>query len=328
MKIVNYWRKAITNPGISYRVVRRLLPRIATIWRTRGLIPAIGYPLYYFSHYTGLPIDAIYWKLLMKYYGQNLVKTKVLDFELFVDLDDRGISRQLWLEGVREHGAVAAYKRELLRLKDRVGQNITIIDVGANIGYYVTIAARVLQKSRIFAIEPAPTNVELLTKNVRLNGLEDRVDIIQAACSNFTGKSPLYLSTQSNVHSMEMVSHKWIEVPTWRLDDLVGYKGITPEDINVVRMDTEGHELEIIEGMEGILGYGGPLLLFIEFDARLLKGGKLKKLIEILNNAGFKIAYACNDYFTGTVEEFSSFRDLPDNLRRHNAAEVFLTRGY
>ena len=328
MRAGRYLNKAFRNPLLTISILENMCKRIKYIIKNRGVWRGLGYLLYYFSHYTGVPIDGLYWKFVKIYYGKKYVKGKVLDFELFIDLDDRGISRQLWLEGVREHGAVEAYKRELLMLQKAVGGRIIILDIGANIGYYVCIAGNVLDNVKILAIEPAHSNIKLLMKNIELNKLDNVVEIVNCACSNFIGKSRLYLSEQSNVHSLEKVSNRWVEVPTFTVDTLIKSKGIKPNDVHVIRMDTEGHEVEILEGMKEIIDIGGPMLMFIEFDSRTLKNGKLDKAIKILKGAGFNIAYACNDYFSGTVEEFSELDYLPINLKKHSAAEVILKRGY
>ena len=328
MKLARYLSFTASQPSTVFRTLSRIPARASAVWRTRGASRSLGYLLYYSSHYTGIPVDAMWWKYEMRSQRDSVVRTRVLDFDMLVDLNDRGISRQLWLEGCREFGAVDAYRRELRRLEEAVEGKVGIMDVGANTGYYVLIAGHTLDNARILAIEPAPANVELLSKNVQISGFDERVNVTQGALSSDTGTRRFYLSAQSNVHSMERPTEKSIEVPTWRLDDFLRLKGVNPNEVHVIRMDTEGHEAEILKGAENTLGGSTPMLLFIEFHANLARDGRLAGAIARLRRFGFTIAYACVDYFTGPVEEFHTYEALEDALRRHEAAEVFLTRGY
>lgn len=327
MRFLRYLSRALSKPALTLGLIRRFPPRVGTVWKTRGVGRSIGFFLYYVSHYMGIPLDAPYWALVRLIQGKNLVKTQVLGREMLVDLNDKGISRQLWLEGVREHGAVAAFKQELQHLQKSLGTNLIILDIGSNIGFYVLVEASTVE-GKIYAIEPAPANIRLLSENVRLNSFAQRVDITHGALSNHTGTGRLFLSEESNVHSMERKSHKYIEVPTWTANEFLRIKGIQPHAVHVVRMDTEGHEANILEGMTDILNLSTPMLLFIEFHANLVQDGRLMKVISQLKEAGFRVSYACNDYFTGIIEEFGSLDVLSANLHRHAAAEVFLRRGY
>lgn len=330
MKATYYLRLALRRRDIALQLLKQLPRRVVRISKERGMTRGIGYLLYYLQHYSGLPFDKLYWLIVKLIVGGKVVKTRVLDFDMYVDLDDHGISRQLWIEGIREHGAVSAYKKELLHLQEVLGAPLTILEAGSNIGYYTLMAYPILKEVRIFAVEPAPDNVQLLLQNIKLNGIEGKVDVTQGALSERTGKMRLFLSDQSNVHSMEYSrsSRDYIDVPTWSIDDFLQRKGLEPKDVHVLRMDTEGHELSILLGAKRLLMSSTPLLCFIEFHDVLLKNGRIYKMISLLKEHGFRVSYGCVDYFTGTIEEFWSLDDLPNILQRHSAAEVFLRRGF
>jgi len=180
---------------------------------------------------------------------------------------------------------------------------------------------------QILAVEPAPANVELLSKNVQASGFDGRVNVTQGALSSDTGRGRFYLSAQSNLYSMERPTETSIEIRTWRLDDFLRLKGVDPNEVGVIRMDTEGREAEILKGAENTLG-GSRLMLFsVESHANFARDGRLAAAIGRLRRFGFTIAYACVDYFIGPVEGFRTYEALENALRRHEAAEVFLTRG-
>jgi len=330
MKLTRYLRLALRRRDVVSQILKHFPKTVARVSKERGIGKGIGYFLYYFSHYSGIPFDSAYWWLVKRYSRGRFIKVRVLNFDMYLDLDDHGISRQLWLEGVREHGAVAAYKKELLHLREILDSPLTILEAGSNIGYYTLMAYYALKDVRIFAVEPAPDNVRLLQQNLKLHDLERVVDVTEGGLSEQSGKVRLFLSSESNVHSMEYSSSSgiYIDVPVWSIDDFLEMKGLKPKDVHVLRMDTEGHELSILLGMKKVLDSNTPMLCFIEFHDVLLKGGRIYKAIELLKKHGFYLSYACVDYFTGTVKEFWSLDELPEILQQHSAAEVFLRRGY
>jgi len=61
----------------------------------------------------------------------------------------------------------------LLRRLIKEGQ--VVVDVGAHIGYYTVLLARMVGKGRVFAFEPEPSNFSLLAKNVEINGCKNVV---------------------------------------------------------------------------------------------------------------------------------------------------------
>jgi len=330
MKLTRYLRLAFRRRDVVSKMLRHFLERVAKVSKERGIGKGIGYFLYYLSHYSGIPFDTAYWWLVKRCSRGRFVKARVLNFDMYLDLNDHGISRQLWLEGIREHSAVAGYKKELLHLREVLRSPLTILEAGSNIGYYTLMAYHTLKDVRIFAVEPAPDNVQLLQQNLKLNGLEKVVDVTKGGLSEQSGKMRLFLSSESNVHSMEYnrSSGTYIDVPVWSIDDFLEMKGLKSKDVHVLRMDTEGHELSILLGMKKVLDSNTPMLCFIEFHDVLLKDRRIYKAIELLKKHGFYLSYACVDYFIGTVEEFWSLDELPEILQRHSAAEVFLRRGY
>ena len=55
----------------------------------------------------------------------------------------------------------------------RVINGNTVLDLGANIGYYAIMEAKVGSSGKIYAIEPDPRNIEILIKNLKLNKIND-----------------------------------------------------------------------------------------------------------------------------------------------------------
>lgn len=142
--------------------------------------------------------------------------------------------------------------------------NQTVIDVGANIGYYTIIAAqKVGPQGKVIAIEPESRNFKLLKQNISTNHLNN-ITVLKTAISDTPGLTKLYLSNSSGEHST-IIKH-----PTYRttqattLDKIVSQHHLKP---NLIKIDIEGAEHLAIKGAQHTLSRYHPTLIF-EFSLR------------------------------------------------------------
>ena len=120
----------------------------------------------------GLKGTALLVKHGLNYYARKYVLRrrhlvrKIHDYKLLLDLRDPGLSRDVAIRGSREE--------QLKYIIDRVvGPGDVVLDVGANIGYYaIMLAKRVGSSGKVYAMEPEPHNLELLQRNIDLNGVD------------------------------------------------------------------------------------------------------------------------------------------------------------
>src|SRR5688572_25994764 len=95
-----------------------------------------------------------------RFYGRSLV----------LDVSRANPQKLLWLQGRR-------FVQERFLLQRFVRPGMTVVDVGANIGYYTLMFASFVDgHGRVFSIEPDPTNLRELRANVAENKLETLVD--------------------------------------------------------------------------------------------------------------------------------------------------------
>ena len=99
----------------------------------------------------------------------------------------------------------------------------TIVDVGANVGYYTIIGSRLVgDKGKVYAFEPEPAKFELLEKNVRLNGLTNVV-LERKALSNRKGTLKLFIADKNKgdhrIYQPEGESRPSVDVEAVRLDE-------------------------------------------------------------------------------------------------------------
>jgi len=173
-------------------------------------------------------------------------------------------SSEFLADGTWEPSMVRVLKREIRR-------GDVVLDVGAHIGYYTLIAAKLVgREGHVFAFEPDSSNFSLLTKNIQANHLKN-VTLIQKAVSNRTGKIKLHLSEKDSLfHSVvyEEVGKQTIEVDTVCLDD---YFRNCERKVNFIKMDIEGAEPLAIEGMRTLLEKSDNLKIVMEFNPFALR---------------------------------------------------------
>ena len=132
--------------------------------------------------------------LFYKLFRKRFVKRKIYNYEMFLDLKDKGLSRALWLFGNRELD-------HKYMLETIVKPGMSILDIGANIGYYPLMELKLIGKEgRLIAIEPSSSNISLLRKNLSLNGFNN-VEIHEGAISDENTSKEIFISTQSNLNT-------------------------------------------------------------------------------------------------------------------------------
>jgi FkbM family methyltransferase len=149
---------------------------------------------------------------------------------------------------------------------------LSVLDVGANIG---TVAVSLLVRhgvERVVAVEPDAENVRLLRANLALNGVQDRVEILQIALSDTDGTLLLERSENNcGDHRIRVADpsgpdlsgegkRTTVEVVGRRLDWLADAKEIDLDSIDLVWMDAQGHEGHILAGADRLAAAGIPIV--------------------------------------------------------------------
>jgi FkbM family methyltransferase len=128
------------------------------------------------------------------------------------------------------------------------------IDAGANLGSY-TILACAVAGAQGHCFEPVPGTCHRLLENIRLNQLDARVSVHNAAL----GKSAGTLSFSSNLDTMNHVltdaeqNRSGIQINVTTLDEAVAINSPT-----LLKIDVEGYETPVLQGAERLLS--NPLL--------------------------------------------------------------------
>jgi FkbM family methyltransferase len=154
-------------------------------------------------------------------------------------------------------------------------------DIGAHIGYFTLVLSRLVGNTgQVYAFEPNPFNIQRLREHVMLNGLQ-QVVIKETAVSQSTGSATLYYwpRTNANIGSIANsvgfasvnAAPERLLVATRSVDDLLEQEGIT--HLNVVKIDAEGEEVRILNGMTRALTTFHPIIVCEFHSADLASDG-------------------------------------------------------
>jgi FkbM family methyltransferase len=152
-----------------------------------------------------------------------------------------------------------SYEGELeLLVRDSVGVDYTLIDCGANFGYWsVLISSRPYGSHRAIAIEPSSQNFAKLKNNAEING--NRFEIMKCAIGANRGTARLS-GTKHEAFSIAGGADGGEEVPVIALDDLLDDGKISAGGKYLIKLDVEGVEIEAIKGGTRLL-QGDSILL-------------------------------------------------------------------
>lgn len=239
--------------------------------------------------------------LLRIFFKKKYFLKNIYNFKLWLDLEDKGISRSLILFGKREND-------QKYIIENVLKESMKIFDVGANIGYYVLLQNnKIGNKGKIIAIEPSPNNIKLLKKNLNVNNLrEGKVKVIEGAVSNFDGNKKFYLSNQSNLHTFhkngsarDFLTGNTINVEVLRLSKIIK-ENYSPD---FIRMDIEGHEVEILQSIYEDLQkkiYAPPIICFEPHISSYNKNHDLEPILKSLFEINYFTDYLSSNSFDGT----------------------------
>ena len=138
---------------------------------------------------------------------------------------------------------------EMETVKKIVKEGDIVIDLGANIGVYTLLLAKLVgDKGKVYAFEPSPESFMLLKKNIKENSYKNIIPV-QKAVSNKSGKAKLYLTKNNpgnnHLKNSDPANDKSVEVEVTTLDE---YVKDFDKKINFIKMDVEGFEGYIIQG--------------------------------------------------------------------------------
>lgn len=154
-------------------------------------------------------------------------------------------------------------------LRQHLRAGLTFCDVGANLGVFTLIGAKLVGPSgRVIAFEPVPDNAEVVRRNIILNDARN-ITLLEKAVAETAGSAQIHLSSHCGCHSLlaqpEAATGRVLTIQTVRLDSLPELR-----DTALLKVDAEGAEISVLRS----LGRFRPSHLIVEYNAaRALAAG-------------------------------------------------------
>lgn len=192
-----------------------------------------------------------------------------------------------WFGGDGYEGAETRWWRRACR------RATSILELGANVGYYTVQGARANPRARYVAVEPHPTSAAIVRRNLELNGLE-HVEVIEAAATagGAGGTVSLAIPDQDRYGAPAgafvpeggegvdgIAAARTIEVPTVDVQDLIA-------DVDLLKLDIEGHEAEVLEPVLDDLRARRPTIFL---EVRLAATSRLRDLLAKLTEGTYAV---------------------------------------
>lgn len=231
----------------------------------------------------------------------------------------------------------------VVRLRDRYGFDVwsdirrlanawhyeikVVFDVGANVGDTSTSVFQEIPGVEVTAFEANPETFTKLSAR-----LESRPGFtaVNSATSSRAGDVQMFVYDDNKIGSLvenapyavrSGLQGRRITVPCTTLDLYCAEKDIA--GIDILKVDTEGHDLAVLEGAIGLLEAGAIKFVYVEFNDLQQRGGvtegALTPIDTLLRQRGFRFIASYVDYVITTGELFSvsnALFALPPNANR------------
>jgi FkbM family methyltransferase len=209
--------------------------------------------------------------------------------------------------------ATGLYETDVTELiQSIVSPDMTVVDLGANIGYYTLLASRLVgAQGRIYAFEPDTTAHSYLVRNIGGNQCGNVV-VINKAVGSFSGVVN-FVSQGPERGFVSQTAYGTTSVDQVSLDTFFGQ--LDWPSVDFIKIDTEGGEENVLIGMAGVIARNPDLKIIMELNraATSHAGSSLANLIGVLGRAGFDTGYLIEQR-----REVPLTRLLPGSRAVHN----------
>jgi FkbM family methyltransferase len=182
---------------------------------------------------------------------------------------------------------------KMLEAVKKTSKEKYVLDIGANHGLFGVPAAKLGYK--VFGFEPVAGNIESLQRAKEINNLQD-FDMFHYALSNQNGEIEIYvpvcpdnasLSQAAAISNMGNKSFTVEKVGTIRFDDWI-LNQTDYLDVGFIKMDVQGSEYIILEGMSDYLSVTNDIYLVCEYEHHLNNmGHTFEELDRLIKSYGF-----------------------------------------
>jgi FkbM family methyltransferase len=189
-----------------------------------------------------------------QYLGNNTVICRILGNKKFFTIaNDVGFSTHMIMDGFWEYWLTKYFC-------ETVNHGDTVIDIGANLGYFTVVAADLVSASgHVISIEPNPEIYSHLCNTISVNGYGGHVEALNFALSASTAArlAPFFVPTgepKNGRFAGDTENLDWLAQFGSIFDVNVGYLDVERfERVDLIKIDVEGAELEVLQHIQPII---------------------------------------------------------------------------
>ena len=188
------------------------------------------------------------------------------------------------------HKTFFSKEPETLQWIDQFKSNTVFLDVGANVGLYSIYAAKT-KNTTVYAFEPSFFNLEYLARNIFINGLSEKINIIPLALNNTAGINPFHLTSTEWGGALSTFDQKFDDsgkemhpefiYKTTGIDLDTLSKLLQLEKADYVKIDVDGLEHIILSGARDTLKNAREILVEINDNFSEQREVSNKILVEL-----------------------------------------------
>jgi FkbM family methyltransferase len=235
--------------------------------------------------------------------------TKLLinGYEMFLKQNDPGISTELSI--FKSHEPL-----NTKIISSLIKKGMTCVDIGGNIGYYVLLERKLIgSQGTLIAIEPEPQNFSCLNKNIKLHDFQN-ISTLNFACGEIDQVADFFVNKKSNgcqvirkdVPPPNPKKGTISQVEVKKLDSVIEQSNLNSVDF--IRMDAEGYELNILNGLKDTLKKFKPIIS-LELHVRQLGLEGTRNFFSLMSSLNYEIySYVSRDLdipMVGTINDIT-----------------------
>ncbi len=205
------------------------------------------------------------------------------------------------------------FEDESKLMLDYIKEGMTVLDIGANIGYYSLIFSKLVgAKGHVFSFEPTKSTYEKLLRNIQLNKCNNIIPL-NFALSNKKEVRKFYHADDHdrNAFAPEIKNAKFENVECEVLDDFIEKNNL---NVDFIKIDVEGAEKLVFEGGKKFLSnYTGKIFCEINKYKMGLMGYQSEELVRLLKDE-YKFNFYVYDSISNKLIKLSDPNSFDGNI--------------
>jgi FkbM family methyltransferase len=152
------------------------------------------------------------------------------------------------------------YEKKLLNYLDQyISEDTCVLEIGANIGNHSVYWGKVRNVKHLYCFEPILKTFQRLEKNISINNLQNKTSLFNKAVGKENSKGVIDSFNMENIGATSIKTSIDGDIEIVKLDDIK-----FEHKIDFVKIDVEGFELDVLNGMIGLLNQDKPSTVIIE----------------------------------------------------------------